>query len=908
MSAVTNRAFLALVSVGAFAWTQTFYVSPGGRDTWSGRLPSMDAAGTDGPFATLTRARDAVREWMDESNADGQHATVLLRGGRYESTKPFVLTPRDSGRPRCHVIYAAYPGEKPVISGGRRVTNWRKHTDGLWVADVPWVRGLTEPFTQLFVDGQRCPRARTPNQGEYLYSKRLTMPNGKVCTGLTFVDGDLQPWPGFVEDARIVLFHNWVNSYNSIGTVDWDRRRIRFSRPAGVFFLGPSVRYYVENVRAALDSPGEWFVDQAAGLLYYYPLDGTSPNRSEVIAPVVQQTLVKIQGDPALGLYVENIQFSGLSFQHTDVDLSPTYPHSVQGAHYQRGAIFAAGLRASVIADCEFTRLGEHAVSLREACADNIVTRCHVFDVGGGGIYLSESHPTQPDEHLFTLRNTIDNNFIHDGGYIFRAGCGVFLGGSASYNRVTHNEICDLSWMGVHLGWSWTGRREAYTHHNEVAHNHIHHLGNGVLNDVGGIYTLGVSPGTVLHHNLIHDITRFERGKEGYGGWGIYLDAGSSEIRVENNVVYNTRDGGLHLHNHGHPYGDLVMNNIFAFSDDGDLMRNNDHEPETNHVHLERNIVYSCNPEILSGNNWRTHSKFTSDRNCFWAVGGQQPGFKGRTFAEWQGEGRGMNSIVADPRFVDAAGHDFRLQSGSPALTLGFQPIDVSEAGLYGTSDWRGLPEGIRHRVVETAEPPPTEWPLKHDFEEYDVSERPDGAVEDEGGARITVTDRQAAFGKQGIRFEDASEVTLWKPHWFVSFDSLTNDRLRITCRVRNSSDQPATFDVECRDWPKGEELKTGPHVRFFPDGSVRVPLAGGGWRRVATFPLGTWVKVGFGFEQGEKGTGVYELSLAPSEGNSVVKEALPFRSETFKRCTWFGLAGMDEEPAVFFADEIVIE
>ena len=141
------------------------------------------------------------------------------------------------------------------------------------------------------------------------------------------------------------------------------------------------------------------------------------------------------------------------------------------------------------------------------------------------------------------------------------------------------------------------GRAPAYTHHNEVGYNHIHHLGNGVLNDIGGIYTLGVSPGTVLHHNLIHDVTRFERGDEGYGGWGIYLDAGSSEMVVENNVVYNTRDGGLHLHCFGHPYGDTIRNNVFAYSDEGQMMRNADHEPEGNNAHLERNIVYGGKTE-----------------------------------------------------------------------------------------------------------------------------------------------------------------------------------------------------------------------------------------------------------------------------------------------------------------------
>ena len=193
-----------------------------------------------------------------------------------------------------------------------------------------------------------------------------------------------------------------------------------------------------------------------------------------------------------------------------------------------------------------------------------------------------------------------------------------------------------------------------------------------MLNDIGGIYTLGVSPGTVLHHNRIHDVTRFERGREGYGGWGIYLDAGSSEIVVENNVVYNTRDGGLHLHCHTYPYGNTVRNNVFAYSEEGQLMRNANHEPDTNHAHLERNIVYNANPRMLWGSNWKDGSKFTADRNCYWSEAAPSPDFDGRSLAEWQKGGRDQSSIVADPRFVNAKEYDFRLQPDSPALKLGF--------------------------------------------------------------------------------------------------------------------------------------------------------------------------------------------------------------------------------------------
>ena len=897
---IVFTSFVCAVSLAAAAAAAEWYVAPHGSDA----NPGTEAR----PFATLERARDAVRSRKRDGRTLPGRTTVFLADGVYRLDHPLVFAPEDSGTAESPVTYLAQPGAKPIVSGGRRTEGWRKHDARLWVADVAWAAERREPLTQLFVNGRRRIRARTPNAGQYFYTKRLTRraTHGGPCRGMTAALGDLKPWT--TPDDRVVcLFHNWVNSYNYVKEADWQRRRLTFTRLAGVFFLGPSIRYYVENALEYLDVPGEWYLDRGQGKLFYYPAEGEDLAQAEVIAPALVQTLVKVVGEPALGLYVEHLVFRGLSFQHTDADLSRDYAHSVQGAHTQKGAFFAVGMRHSIIEDCEFTRLGEHAVSLREARAWNAVRRGHVHDVGGGGVYLSEGAPKRTDDWYLTAHNTIENNFIHDGGHIFRAGCGVFLGGSASHNRIAHNEICDLSWMGVHLGWSWTGLRPAYTHHNEVAYNRIHHLGNGVLNDIGGIYTLGVSPGTVLHHNLIHDITRFERGRQGYGGWGIYLDAGSSEIVVENNVVYNTRDGGLHLHCHSHPYGDLIRNNVFAYSDEGQLMRNANHEPDGNHAHLERNIVYNANARMLWGSNWKPDSKFTSDRNCFWSETGE-PQLNDRSLSEWQKTGRDAGSIVADPGVVAPSNRDFRLKPGSPALALGFEPIDLSKVGLHGSSSWRSLPQGVTHRPYEAAPPPKADWPIREDAEDYGVGERPDGAVPDEGGARVAVTDQQPASGRQCLRFEDAPGVTVWKPHWCVWFKPRP-DRLRLSCMVRNDSEQPGTIGIEFRDWPRGgAQLHTGPHLRLLPGGAVRVLAADSSWTEVGTYPLGEWVRVEIQFAQGKDDLGPWALRLIGQDGTLVERDDLSMRSLDFRACTWFGIVGADTRQAVFDVDDIVVE
>jgi hypothetical protein len=857
------------------------YVSPCGDD----HNPGTKAK----PFATLARARDAARELPHP-------VSVRLADGTHALAAPLTLTPQDSG-----VRFEAAAGARPVLSGGACVTGWRQADERLWAADVPWLKGRAEPFTQLFVNGERRPCARTPNEGAYFYTKRLTLAPGQPgpCLGLTFNKEDALPWiaqPG----VRIALFHNWVNSYNRVQSVDAEKRRLTFARPAGIFFLGPEVRYYVENSLEALDAPGEWFADCAKGLLYYRPMPGERLESAEVVAPALTSSLIVVDGDPLKGAFVDGLHFSGLSFQHADANLAPDYPHSVQGAHTQRGAIFAKGMRASRIERCEFTRLGEHAVSLREGCASNVVRQCHMHDLGGGGVYLSEGAPTSKSEAYLTAHNVIDSNFIHDGGKIYRAGCGVFLGGSASYNAVTHNEICDLSWMGVHLGWSWTGRAPAFTHHNEVGYNHIHHIGNGVLNDIGGIYTLGVSPGTVLHHNHIHDVTRFERGREGYGGWGIYLDAGSSQITVANNVVHDTRDGGLHLHNYAYPWGDVVTNNIFAFSQDKELIRNAEMNHEQSHVTVARNIVFGPSTQMLGGAGWKKEGNFSADQNLYWSTSTNAPDFGGRAFAAWQGEGRDGQGRVADPLFVDAAARDFRLRPGSPALALGFAPIDVKSAGLTAEAAWL-LPRRQKHRTQEVAVAPQVSRALRPDFEEEAVGDLPDFArvVEENTQAVVRVVATGVAGPSQCVRVTDGpGQKYAHDPHFYYERD-FPEGVLRGSFDLRHEAG--AVLSYEWRDWPAGQSLRAGPSVRVNADGSL---IAGG--KKVLTVPSGQWVHIEVFCGTGASADATWRLAVtlpgqAPQTFSGLACSA------SFKKLNWVGFISMATTETTFYIDNVSI-
>ena len=276
-----------------------------------------------------------------------------------------------------------------------------------------------------------------------------------------------------------------------------------------------------------------------------------------------------------------------------------------------------------------------------------------------------------------TSHNLVANCEIGDLGSLYHSAVGIWVGQSPD-NRIIHNHIHDLYYSGISIGWTW-GYGPALATNNLVAFNHIHHLGKKsdgdgpILSDMGGIYTLGMQPGTRVDNNLWHDMAGLQ-----YGGWGIYFDEGSSSIVARSNVVYGTTHGGFHQH-----YGatNLVCNNVFAFARDHQIQRTRP-EPHLSFTFVT-NIVYFDQGVVLGGN-W-SNDQYRMDWNIYWdARPGAKNGdtqFAGASQDQWRARGHDLHSAVADPLFVAPAEHDFRLQPNSPALKLGFQPIDLTQVG-----------------------------------------------------------------------------------------------------------------------------------------------------------------------------------------------------------------------------------
>lgn len=666
-----------------------FYVSSAGNDNWSGTRPEANSKKTDGPFATVPRALQAARDWKQQNRASAG-ATISLRGGSYFLEKPLVLKPEDSG-----LRIATYKSEKPVISGGRRIDGWKEvEVSGrrLWAADMPQAKGGKWTFHELWVNGRRATRARYPNQG-YLKVRDLPDRTPDWFTGNSrfgYEESEFQNWAG-ITNAEVVVMNRWAESRLPIKAIDEKERVLSFTKRS-VFQLGAGDFYYIEGAFEALDLPGEWWLDSSLGKLYYLPRPGETLNKIQAIAPALVQ-VVRCEGRPDKNEYLDGVIFDGLTFSHTEwcfpsgfesaegkVQIEPK-PKAAVGGFGQAavgvpGAVWGRGMRQCSFQNCRFADLGTYGLELAGGCFSNRVVRCEFSDLGAGGLKIGETAIREnPAER--TSGTDVSDCSIHDGGKMFHSAIGIWIGQSPN-NRLLHNLIHDFYYTGISIGWTW-GYGTTLAGNNLVAYNHIHHLGRKsdgdgpILSDMGGIYTLGMQPGTRVDNNLWHDIAGLQ-----YGGWGIYFDEGSSSIVARSNVVYRTTHGGFHQH-----YGatNLVCNNIFAFARDHQLQRTRP-EPHVSFTFFT-NIVYFDKGVVLGGN-W-SNDKYNVDWNIFWdARPDAKPEamqFAGVSFEQWHARGHDLHSVMADPLFVAPGQNDFQLKPNSPALKLGFKPIDLSQVG-----------------------------------------------------------------------------------------------------------------------------------------------------------------------------------------------------------------------------------
>jgi len=682
----------------------TFYVAPDGYDGWTGRLRRPNGAGTDGPLGSLAGARDAIRK-LKAAGPLKTPVRVVVADGTYRMTEPLVLAPADSGTDACPIIYQAAPGAKPILSGGRRIRRFSRGAGGIWQATVPDAAADKRPFEQLFVDGRRAVRARVPNTFYFHFvnvKEQKLAGNGRRATKarqtVTLRPEDMKHLAGLdantLADVNMVIYHKWDNTRRFITSVD-PRTNTLVTEGAGMKSWNawkPGSRYHLENFGAALDAEDEWFLARD-GTVYYKPRGGTNMRRAQVVAPVADRFIV-ISGEPEKKAFVTHVTFRGLAFRHARYVTPPGGFEASQAAAPIDAAVMLDGARNVAIEDCEIAHVGRYAVWFRKGCRHCTITRTFIHDIGAGGIRIGETRIAKNADER-TSHITADNNIVHSLGHIFPCAVGVWIGQSGD-NQVTHNDIGDLYYTGVSVGWRW-GYAESLAKRNRIDFNHIHHIGYGVLSDMGGVYTLGPSQGTTVNNNVIHDVYSYS-----YGGWGLYTDEGSTGIRMENNLVYNVKTGGFHQH-----YGreNVIRNNILAFSTlyQVQATRVEKHLSFT----FENNIIYYKTGRVLHGP-W-TKINVVMRNNCYFNAAGGKVALAGMDLKGWQGKGRGAGSIVADPLFVDADKLDFRLKPGSPAVKAGFKPFDYTQAGVYGSETWKALARDLPNKPLDIAPLPKKE-------------------------------------------------------------------------------------------------------------------------------------------------------------------------------------------------------
>jgi len=637
--------------LGAEAWgASTLYVAPGGDDAAAGTA----TAPLRTPAAAIRKARTAAKP-----------VRIELAGGRYEAGETLRLGPLDS-----KLVMEGAAGARPVISGGTRIMGWVPDTQrpGVWQVTLPAVQKGDWYFHQLFVDGARAQRARTPNSDFFRTTERL---GTNALIELPFKAGDIRAEWATLPDARLVMLMKWTDLQVPIRSVDTARNvALLPGGPRAYWMDERHARYWVENVPDALDMPGEWYLDRGSGVLSYWAAGGVDPNRSVVVAPRLR-TLLEVAGDGAGKEAVAGVEFRGLRFAETDYETGADGMISPQAAVPVPGAVVVTHATDGVFQDCAFENLGGYALELGRGAQRWQVQRCEIRGSGAGGIRIGEPGERNPDDFTACRGHQITDNQLHQLGRIFAPAVGVIVFQSGQ-NRIAHNAIHDLYYTAVSVGWNW-GYQETPCRENVIEFNHLHHIGQGRLSDMGGVYTLGIQKGTVVRNNLIHDVMSYD-----YGGWGLYPDEGSTGILLESNVVYRCKSSGFHQH-----YGreNVVRYNVFAFNLENQLMRTRDEDHLS--FYFTNNIVYFDSGRLL-GSSWK-NDRYVIDGNLYYDVrAGGDPGkmeFSGATWEAWRRRGHDRNSRILDPGFVDAPKMDFRLKPGSPAVELGFRVPDLSGVG-----------------------------------------------------------------------------------------------------------------------------------------------------------------------------------------------------------------------------------
>ena len=572
------------------------WISPKGSDFNDGTCQS--------PKATLTSALRQAREWRrTEDNRIQGGITIYMEGGTYAFYEPVFIRPEDSGTKESPTIIRSVGDEKVILSGGISIKGWKKQGK-VWVADVPVFNGRPLDFRQLWVNGKKAVRARDVEDFEKMNricsvdekNEILYVPAVSIRR-LIDNKGNLK-----AKYAEMVLHQMWCVANLRIRSVEvqGDSAAIRFHQPESriqfehpwprpmVTTDGHNSAFYLTNARELQDVPGEWYHDIDARKVYYYPREGEKMQEAEVIVPAVE-TLVRVEGTvdrPVCHIRFEKITFSYTTWMRPsekghvplqagmyltdgyriDPKMQRNYlnhPLDNQGwLGRPAAAVRVVAARQIDFERCQFEHLGSTGLDYEEAVQGGVVRGCLFHDIAGNGLLVGSFSPAAHETHLpydpadrreVCTQQQINNCYFTEIGNE-DWGCLAIAAGYVGDINIEHNEISEVPYSGISLGWGWTQTVNCMRN-NRVHANLIHHYAKHMY-DVAGIYTLGSQPKSYVTENCVHSIYKPGYVHDPNHWFYLYTDEGSSFITVRDNWT----EGEKYLQNANGP-GNVWENN-----------------------------------------------------------------------------------------------------------------------------------------------------------------------------------------------------------------------------------------------------------------------------------------------------------------------------------------------------------
>ena len=710
---------LFAASSAVAAQSADFYVATNGSDQWSGTSAEPDDAKSDGPFATLSRARDAVR---DLKKAKAEDIVVLIRGGTYQLDQTIVFGIQDSPEGDARITYEAFPDETPVFSAGKEITGWTKVAE-----DGPGLSGLSslsekargnvvvadvsQEFRTLYDDDGLLPRAR---------SAGFIPLEGGSRNRLHFPAGKLKNWPN-VNDVEIVVrpHHAWITNILPLKSVDEESQMATTAIDATyamnvLHFLKTTNSCWVENALDEIDEPGEWALNSKEGKVYLWPR-----NESAVLAPQLTE-LILVEGEidkqGSQDTPVRNLSFRGLTLMHGEryqvLADDAGLQHDWDMSDKANALLRLRGTENCSIENCRFRNSGSGAIRVDLHGQNNKIAGNVIGQMGGAGILLCGYGPGTKDVNK---NNLVYNNHIHHIGRIYSHSPGIMVWQSGD-NRVANNLIHNTPYTGIILSGCMTQffakkgrelgrtirrhevvdlpkkltldavRPYLHTRDNMIESNEIHHAME-TMGDGNAIYIRGAGAGNVIRRNYIHHLVAPMIMQA-----AIRTDGGQMDTLIAENLIYKCTSQGI-LSKLNNSCENNIVADIIAPPRGYYLSLR---EGPLTGASIQRNIFYASSTEckfidelpagkgrVSEDRRGRALAKASdadTDFNIYYCAADQKLGEQ--MLEKEQTDGVDKNSLAVDPLFVDPANGDFRLQPNSPALKLGIKPLDLSNVGL----------------------------------------------------------------------------------------------------------------------------------------------------------------------------------------------------------------------------------